>query len=139
VVKTLYILDGSCLFRERLVEMLAEVGGIEVVGHSEDLCRALREIRELKPDAVMLEVRLPGRSGIDLIPEIKAAASRAMIVMLADVSYHQYRQRSLDAGADDFFDKNQDLERLIGVLSRRSPRPGGRPRRERRRRPIGST
>ena len=65
------IVDDSEVLVQRLRTGLAEITGIEVVGHANNVADAAREIRKAKPDVVILDIRMPGGSGIDVLEGLK--------------------------------------------------------------------
>ena len=111
-----FIADDSALMRERMVAMLAELPGIDIVGQARDGLEAVDFIPKLKPDVVILDVRMPGRNGIDVLKQIKADKSPPLVIMFTNYPYPQYRDKCLQAGADFFFDKVADVDQLIHVL-----------------------
>jgi DNA-binding NarL/FixJ family response regulator len=111
-----YIVDDSKAIRERLKEMLAEVAGIEIIGESEDPTEALVKIRTNRPDAVILDVRLPGINGIELLKRIKGEHPEIRVIMLTNYPYPKYRQQSLAAGADYFFHKATEFDKIPEVM-----------------------
>jgi len=112
-----FIADDSALMRERLIAMLAELPGIEIIGQARDGLEAVDFIPKLKPDVVILDVRMPGRNGIDVLKQIKGDDPPPLVIMFTNYPYPQYRDKCLKAGADFFFDKAQDFEKLMEVLN----------------------
>ena len=115
---SVYIVDDSKVIRQRLNEMLAEVSGVHTVGQSGDPFEALKAIGHYRPDAVILDIRLPEMNGIELLKKIKAKQPDIVIIMLTDYPYRQYRQQSLQAGADYFFHKATEFKKVIDLLKR---------------------
>jgi two-component system chemotaxis response regulator CheB len=76
-----YIVDDSQAMRQRLTELVFDISGIEVVGQSADPFEALNRIRKSNPDVVIPDIRLPGRSGIDLLKDTKKIQLRATVAM----------------------------------------------------------
>jgi YesN/AraC family two-component response regulator len=66
-----FIADDSLIVREHLVTMLDELAGIEIVGQAENGAEAISGIRILQPDVVILDIRMPGGNGIDVLQTIK--------------------------------------------------------------------
>jgi DNA-binding NarL/FixJ family response regulator len=110
----LFIADDSVQIRKRLIEMLSELPEVEVTGEAGDAPEAIREIRRLDPDMVILDIRMPGGNGIDVLREIKEKSHPA-IIMLTNYPYPQYRKKCMDLGADYFFDKATDFEKVVEV------------------------
>ena len=83
----------------------------------------------LKPDAVILDIRLPGRSGIQVLKEIKAAHPETVVIMLTNYDFDQYRRQCLQLGADYFFNKTLEFEKVMTVLAERATGAGSTPSR----------
>ncbi len=111
-----YIVDDSKAIRERLKEMLVDIAEIKIIGESADPTKALVEIRANRPDAVILDIRLPGISGIELLKRIKWEHPETQVIMLTNYPYPKYRQQSLAAGADYFFQKAREFEKIPNIL-----------------------
>jgi DNA-binding NarL/FixJ family response regulator len=113
-----YIVDDSQEMRQRLTELVSDVSGTEVVGQSSDPLQALDSIRKSHPDVVILDIRLPGRSGIDLLKDIKKDPAAPIVIMVTNYPYRQYRQGCMSAGADYFFSKINEFEMIGETLKR---------------------
>jgi len=94
-----FIADDSKLIRERIIHMISGVGGVEIAGQAQNGFEATEQIRKLKPDAVILNVRMPGKNGIDTLQEIKKHNSVPLIIMFTNYPYPQYRKKCMKAGA----------------------------------------
>ena len=114
---TVYIVDDSEVMRERIAESVEDIAGIEIVGQNGDPFEALDTIRKLHPDVVILDIRLPERSGIDVLKDIKKEFRAAIVIMITNYPYRQYRQGSMAAGADYFFSKIDEFDRIRETLS----------------------
>jgi DNA-binding NarL/FixJ family response regulator len=102
------IVDDSAVVRERLVGMLSEIEGVEIAGEAENPQEAIEAIRRLKPDAVVLDIQMPGGNGIDVLEQIKKDSPAPMVIMLTNFPYPQYRKKCMEIGADFFFDKSTE-------------------------------
>jgi DNA-binding NarL/FixJ family response regulator len=111
-----FIADDSPIVRDRLIAMLSEIEGVEVEGYAEDAATATRMIRELRPDAVILDIRLATGSGIDVLKAIKIDRPDVLVIMLTLYPYAQYRDSCMKAGASLFLDKSTGFERIPEVL-----------------------
>jgi DNA-binding NarL/FixJ family response regulator len=112
-----FIADDSALMRERLIAMLAELPGIDVVGQAEDGLEALARIPTCQPDVVILDIRMPQKNGIEVLEQIKAAPSPPVVIILTNYPYPPYRDKCFKAGADFFFYKAQEIDQLMQVLT----------------------
>lgn len=111
-----FVVDDSKLLRDRLVEMLAELSGIQIIGQAANSTDALQSIRKLKPDIVVLDIHMPGGNGISVIPKIKLQNPSPIIIMFTNYPYPQYREKCKKAGADYFFDKATEFETLLKLF-----------------------
>lgn len=116
--KEVFIVDDSCVVRERLIELLADMPQVKVVGQAGTAAEAIRQIRKLKPAVVVLDISMPGGNGISVLREIRRADLAATVIMLTNFSQEQYRQKCADLGADYFFDKSTEFDQVRGLLER---------------------
>ena len=117
VVK-LFIVDDSEIVIERLKTMVSEVKEIEIIGQATNPFDAINGIRTLHPDAVILDLQMPGGSGIGVLLSVKRDHSAPVVLVLTNYPYPQYRKKCMEAGADFFFDKSTEFERVPEVLNR---------------------
>jgi two-component system, NarL family, response regulator DevR len=134
------IADDSLIIRERLVTMLDELAGVEIIGQAEDVAEAIRAIRHLQPDAVILDIHMPGGSGLDVLRTIKQDKLKPRVIILTNYSYAGYRQKFLQAGADFFLDKSAEFDQIPALLSGLSRVRGlTRPSQAKQTTPVGLT
>lgn len=112
----IFIADDSAIVRERLITMFSEMEGIEVIGTAQRGNEAIECIQELKPDVVILDIRMPGGNGIDVLQSIKKENPDLMVIMLTNYPYPQYRKKCMKAGADYFFDKATEFKEVPKIL-----------------------
>lgn len=111
-----FISDDSATVRERLVTMALELPEIAVVGQAEDAPGSLDAIRQTRPDVVILDIRMSGGSGIEVLRRLKKMAPAPAVIMLTNFAYEQYRKKCEEAGADFFFDKSTEFDRVPQAL-----------------------
>ena len=111
-----FIADDSQVLRERLDEMLSELPGIEIMGYAQDVPEAITSIKKLNPDVVILDIRMPGGSGVDVLQDIKKKKNTPIVIVLTNYPYPQYRKKCMDLGADFFFDKSAEFEKVTKVF-----------------------
>lgn len=124
---TVYIVDDSDVMRERLAELISEIGDIKLTGQSANPFDALQSIKAQHPDIVILDIRLPGKSGIDVLKDIKKESPPTIVIMITNYPYRQYRQGCMAAGADYFFSKIEEFEMIAQALRRISGGGESRP------------
>ena len=123
-----FVADDSAFIRERLPDMLSELSGVEVIGQAEDGTGALASIRELNPDVVIMDIRMPEMNGLDVLKELQKDKLRPIIMVMTNYPYAQYREKCRALGANYFFDKSKDFDRLFVALQQlnRKHHPAGR-------------
>ena len=111
-----FIADDSPLFVERLAELLRDVPGVEVSGQAGDVSESVRCIRQMKPDAVILDLQMPGGSGLDVLRAIRPSHPGLYVLICTNYPYPQYREQCISAGANFFLDKSAEFERIPAIL-----------------------
>lgn len=112
----LFIADDSDILRSHLEEILSDIDGIEVVGQARDAREARDSIPKLNPDVVILDIRMPHGNGISVMEAMKKENIPAKVIIFTNYPYLQYRKEYIAAGADYFFHKAIDLEKLIEAI-----------------------
>lgn len=72
----------------------------------------------MKTDVVILDIRMPGRNGLDVLRDIKEGSPESKVIILTNYPYPQYRRRCMEEGADFFFDKSSEFEKVTEVLEK---------------------
>jgi DNA-binding NarL/FixJ family response regulator len=119
--KPIFIVDDSPVVRDRLVSMIAELPNVQVIGQADIAFEAINSIRKLRPSVVVLDISMPGGSGMYVLESIKKDRPGPKVIMLTNFTHDQYRQRCLQLGADYFFDKTTEFERVTEVLRELAP------------------
>jgi len=114
--RTFLIVDDSAVIRRRLVSLLTEMEGVRLVGEASNGVEGADLIRELRPDVVILDIRMPERSGIGLLESIKDNPDLPVVIILTNYPYAAYRKRCFELGASHFFDKTTEFDGLEGVV-----------------------
>jgi len=104
------IVDDQASFRRHLRKLLTHAG-LEVVGEAGDMLEAKESVRRLQPDLAVVDVNLPGESGVSGTPHLIASTPglRVILVSAQPDSAHVLQQSALEAGAEAFIAKD-DLE-----------------------------
>jgi two-component system response regulator DevR len=111
-----FITDDSILVRERLVGLISELEAVELVGQAESASEAIEIIPRLRPDVVILDIRLPGGSGIEVLKALKQNVPAPIVIMLTAFPYRQFYEKCQEAGAEYFFDKASEFHCIVEVL-----------------------
>jgi DNA-binding NarL/FixJ family response regulator len=119
-----FIADDSRVVVERLADLLREVRGVQLVGRANDAREAILAIGKTNPDAVILDLQMPGGSGLEVLRSIRRSHPSVWVLICTNYPYPQYRQECVAAGADYFLDKSAEFEKIPEILrdlTRRSP------------------
>ena len=108
-----YLIDDQAMIRAALNSMLGARPGMRVVGDNGDARKAIAEIEKLRPDVVVLDITMPGLSGIDAIPLIRKALPRAKIIMLTHHEGETFVEQALRSGAEGYLSKDSDPAELV--------------------------
>lgn len=108
--------DDERLARQRLRSLLEEIGGHEVVAEAADGVEALKLCAREEPDLVMLDIRMPSMSGLDVACEFARMAQPPAVIFTT--AYDEYALRAFDASALDYLLKPIRKERLKEALAR---------------------
>ncbi|MBL8205684.1 MAG: response regulator transcription factor [Blastocatellia bacterium] len=109
----LFIADDSQLILDNLSALLQLVPGIQIVGTAQTTKAAIQGIQRLTPDLVILDFQLSDGNGLDVLKVIKHQDTGPTVIMFTNHVYPPYREHCTQWGADHFFDKSQDVERVV--------------------------
>jgi DNA-binding NarL/FixJ family response regulator len=110
------IADDSKVVLERLTDLLREVAGVEIVGQAETVPEAIRSIQQTSPDALILDLQMPGGSGLDVLRSVRPAHPDLYVLICTNYSYPQFRKECLSAGANCFLDKSSEFEKIPAIF-----------------------
>jgi two-component system, NarL family, response regulator DevR len=110
--------EDSPVVRERLVELLEGEPGVAVIGQYEDALSAIDGIRDGNVDVILLDIKLRGSSGIQVMQVLAREAPQIKVIVLTNYAEPQYRVRFLDAGALAVLDKSNEFHRVPELLRR---------------------
>ena len=110
------IVDDSQVIQDSLENMLSLIDGINTIARAEDVENAILSTRELKPEVLILDIRIHGGSGIDVLKEVKKNEPSPKVIMLTNYPYSQYKKKCFDEGADYFLDKSTEFSEIGGIF-----------------------
>jgi len=117
------VVDDHPVVRQGLVAMLGYEGDLEVVGEAADGAEAVRQILKLQPDIVLLDLRLPQLSGVEVMKQVRAQNSQVRFLVLTTYDTDEYIGPALAAGAQGYLLKDTTPEELLRAV--RSLAQGG--------------
>ena len=112
------IADDHALVREGLRTMLTGESGIEVIAEANDGQQALTLCRELKPDLVLMDVRMPVMDGLEATRKIKAEMPKTSVMMVTMHENPDYLFEAVKVGAAGYVLKDASGERLLSAVRR---------------------
>jgi DNA-binding NarL/FixJ family response regulator len=118
------IADDHAILRRGLIEIMMRELEDPVCGEAENAQQVLAQVRSHDWDLVILDVSMPGRSGIDVLADLKLARPKMPVLVLSMHPESQYGKRVLKAGAAGYMNKNSAPEELIKAI--RKVLAGGR-------------
>ena len=110
------IADDSEVIVQRLMALLAQVRGVEIVDQVGTVEETREAVRRLRPDAVILDMQMPGGSGIDVLESMKKDRLISTVIVLTNHPYASYRKKCLQGGAKFFLDKSSEFKKVGEVL-----------------------
>lgn len=113
---TILIADDHAVFRHGLASLLREHDGWEVVAEAADGEEAVRLAGTLRPRIAMLDVEMPGLSGIDAALRIRKLSPESRIVVLSMYADARYQERAREAGASAYVLKTEPIAALVEVV-----------------------
>lgn len=111
-----YIVEDSPVMVERIEAELLTVPQVELVGVTDNEEEALHDIALLKPDFLILDIMLKSGDGINVLKKVKAEYPDITISMVTNYSTPEFIERCKKLGADFFFDKAKDFDKIIGAV-----------------------
>lgn len=113
---TVCLVDDQTLVRQGIRSLLALAGDIDVIGECGDGAEAVVRIPELKPDVVLLDLRMPGMNGLDVLKALSVAQTLPPTIILTTFDDDQLVLAGLKAGARGFLLKDVSLDQLVEAV-----------------------
>jgi two-component system response regulator DevR len=114
----IFLVDDSPLVRHRLAALVAAIEGVEIVGEAEDAGDALSGIAATEADVVIVDLRLTGGSGLDVLAGLSRSSRPVVTIVLTNYSSAAIREACLLAGANYFFDKTSEFNLARDAIAR---------------------
>jgi DNA-binding NarL/FixJ family response regulator len=114
----IFVVDDHPIVRDGLVQLVNNESDMTIVGQGDDAYGSLRNIRDAKPDLLLLDVSLKDSDGLELMKELKAQAPELPVLMLSMHDESLYAERSLRAGARGYIMKQESPPMLLEAMRR---------------------
>lgn len=114
--KRILLVDDHPISREGLRALIRQTDDLTDCGEAEDAEQAIAMTTSLRPDLVLVDISLPGRSGIELLKDLAAMDAHLPLLVLSMYERHRYEARALRAGAWGYVVKTQDSDTLLDAM-----------------------
>lgn len=114
--RRVFIVEDHPVFREGLVRMLGSEKDLEICGEAGDYDEGLKNIQRSRPDIVLVDLELPGKSGLDLIKKIRSLKLPVKLLVVSMYDEALYADRVLRAGGDGYIMKEESPEEIIQAI-----------------------
>ncbi len=115
-VRRVFIVEDHPVFREGLVRMVGSEKDLEICGEAGDYEIGLKNIQRFHPDIVLVDLELPGKSGLDLIKKIRSLKLPVKLLVVSMYDEALYADRVLRAGGDGYIMKEESPEEIIHAI-----------------------
>jgi DNA-binding NarL/FixJ family response regulator len=115
-VISVLLVDDHPVVIEGLRKVLATAGDISIAGEAHDAAGAIDLARMLRPDVILLDLRMPGASGVQAVRRLRELESRSAVIILTSYGDQAYVRQALEAGADGYLLKSTPPEQLITAI-----------------------
>lgn len=114
----IFLLDDHAVVRQGLKWIIERESDLDVCGEAGEASEALEKIKKLKPDLAVIDIALPGMSGLDLTKELRALYPEMRIIILSMFKETLYAERALRCGANGYIMKTDGGENLVAAIRR---------------------
>ncbi|HEX5310396.1 response regulator transcription factor [Aquabacterium sp.] len=108
--------DDHALIRRGIRDTLADAADIEVIGEAGDYGELRSLLRDRTPDVLVLDINLPGRSGLDVLHVLKEEGATFKVLVVSMYPEDQYAMRALKAGASGYLNKGSDAAQIVAAV-----------------------
>ena len=108
--------DDHVFVRDGIKSLLENEANIEVVGEAIDGADALEVVTETKPDLLIVDIRMPNLTGIEVVEKLRSQNNKVKIIMLSMHESEEYVLKSIKAGADGYLLKGSSKEEFLKAL-----------------------
>lgn len=116
--KKVVIVDDHPVFREGLAAIVRQIDGLQVCGTANDAVGGFDAIVRLAPDLVLMDLNLPGKSGLELLQDVHAMQPELPVLVISMHDEHLYAERVLRAGGRGYIMKQEGPEKMREAILR---------------------
>lgn len=113
----IFIVDDASSIRSSLIKMLNNLEYVEIIAEADSIAAAKNLLAFIKPDLTLLDLNLPDGNGYEILQLIKQSNEAHTVIVLTNYSAESYKIKAINEGADYFFDKSTEFEKVIDIIS----------------------
>ena len=114
------ITDDHAVVRRGLKQILEEEFDQVVFGEAQNTREMLEHLQKKAWDVVILDIQMPDGNGIGVLEKVRKAKQPPIVIVLTNQSYPQYRRKCMKVGANFFFDKSTEFDKVFETLEKLS-------------------
>ena len=112
------IADDSVSIRRNLGKLLRPIDGVTRISETENVAHTLEQLETDVPDVLILDLQMPDGSGLEILAMLREMKLNMKVIVLTTFATEHNRRRCGDLGADCFFDKAREYERVVEEIGR---------------------
>ena len=112
------VVDDHAVVRRGLIQILKSMQEVNFIGEASSGNELIELLKEDEYDVVVLDISMPGKSGLDVLKEIKTIKQKVSVLILSIHPEEQYAVRALKAGASGYITKDSAPEELVTAVQR---------------------
>ena len=112
------IADDSKLIRDRITERVKLIDSVNVVAQTTNSFETIEEIKKHKPDVLILDIRMPEGSGINVLKYIQKNKTKIVTIVVTNYPIIQYKNKCFELGADYFFSKATEFDEVFKLVEK---------------------
>ncbi len=116
-INIVLLIDDSSVVSSRLVSMLEDSNNTQVILQATNYTEALNMMEEFRPDFVLIDIGLSGKTGMSLLEEIQEKHYGSKVVVITNLANKQYKDFCERMGVNYFLDKSNDFELIPGIIT----------------------
>src|SRR5262245_6601936 len=109
---SVYLVDDQAMLRAAFRSWIQQQRSFTIAGEAGDARSAIADVARLRPDVVLLDITMPGLSGIDAISSLREKSPKTRVLMVTHHEGDSFVQEALERGADGYLSKDSDPEEL---------------------------
>ena len=110
------IVEDSLLIVKRLRLLLNDFDCVDQIYQANNADEALLISTQLRPSVIFLDIKIPGRSGVEVLPDL-LKQNNSTVIVLSNYSDDSYRKLCMDIGASYFLDKSNEFDKIKEILN----------------------